>query len=128
MKNFADKNIVCILHPEIDKKHKIMKTMKQIMTEAHRMAKTMEGNYQARLSEAMKIAWASAKKSDNTIEVLIKGKVRYGATKKQYEYLNSFENVGLYIAQNRFCNHITKQEASRLIGLAKEGKTIEISL
>ena len=105
-----------------------MKTMKQIMTEAHKVARTLEGNYTARMSEAMKIAWASAKKSDSIIEIFIKGKVRFGATRKQYEYLSSFANVGIFMAQNRFCNHITKLEASRLIGLAKEGRAIEISL
>jgi hypothetical protein len=38
-----------------------MKTLKQIMTEAHQIARTMEGNYTACLSEAMRISHKNSK-------------------------------------------------------------------
>lgn len=37
----------------------IMKTLKQIMIEAHKIAKTLEGDYSARMSMALKMAWAN---------------------------------------------------------------------
>jgi len=40
--------------------------MKTIMKQAHRIARTMTGNYSARLSEALKIAW---KKYRSVIEI-----------------------------------------------------------
>ena len=39
-----------------------MKTTSQILKEAHKLAKTFTGNYQACLSEAMRIVWFDAKK------------------------------------------------------------------
>ena len=38
-----------------------MKTLSQIMTEAHKIAKTLEGDYRARLSEGMRISHKNAK-------------------------------------------------------------------
>ena len=40
-----------------------MKTLKQIMTEAHQIAKTMEGDYSACLSESLRISWQNAKEN-----------------------------------------------------------------
>ena len=42
--------------------------MKAIMIEAHRIAKTLEGDYLARLSEGLKTAWSNFKKS--TLRIL----------------------------------------------------------
>lgn len=39
-----------------------MTNLKEVMTRAHKLAKTFTGNYQARLSLALKIAWASVEK------------------------------------------------------------------
>lgn len=36
--------------------------MKKIMTRAHQIAKTLEGDYSARLSMALKLAWKEVKK------------------------------------------------------------------
>ena len=35
-----------------------MKTRKEIMTEAHKIARTLEGDYSARMSMALEIVWA----------------------------------------------------------------------
>lgn len=40
-----------------------MKTRKQIMTEAHQIAKTFEGNYSACFAEALRISWKNAKEN-----------------------------------------------------------------
>lgn len=40
-----------------------MKTRKQIMTEAHKIAKTFEGNYSACFAEALRISWKNAKEN-----------------------------------------------------------------
>ena len=43
--------------------------MKKIMTRAHQIAKTLEGNYQARLSLALRMAWKEAKAVDKVVVV-----------------------------------------------------------
>lgn len=40
-----------------------MKTLKQIMTEAHQIARTFEGNYSACLSEALRVSHKNAKEN-----------------------------------------------------------------
>lgn len=40
-----------------------MKTLKEIMTRAHEIARTLEGNYSARLSYSLKKAWAETKEN-----------------------------------------------------------------
>jgi hypothetical protein len=44
-----------------------MKTRKEIMTAAHQIAKTFEGNYSARFAEALRISWKNAKEVKTTI-------------------------------------------------------------
>lgn len=43
--------------------------MKKIMTRAHQIAKILEGNYSARLSMALKLAWKEAKSTKKAVVV-----------------------------------------------------------
>lgn len=103
-----------------------MKTLSQIMTRAHEIARTLEGNYTARLSEGMKQAWSESKQEIKTYEFETKNKVRFGASKAQFNYLASFSNVEINVFCNRFCNYMTKQQASEMIDKAKQGVNVLI--
>ena len=43
-----------------------MTTLKTIMTRAHEIARTLEGNYSARMSFSLKKAWAESKENKTT--------------------------------------------------------------
>ncbi|WP_142415390.1 hypothetical protein [Hathewaya massiliensis] len=43
--------------------------MREIMTRAHQIAKTLEGDYSARLSMALKLAWVEAKGTKGVVVV-----------------------------------------------------------
>lgn len=58
-----------------------------------------------------------------TIEFLTAGKVRYGASKAQYNYIKSLGGE-MNMAENRFCNYFTKQQASEAIDLLKSGNKV----
>lgn len=106
-----------------------MKTRKEIMTEAHRIAKTLEGDYIARMKEALKQAWKWAKKTvKEVIEIISNGKALKPATYKQYKYLLSFENVEMdFRSASQFFKYVNVWEASEAIHLAKQGLNVKIS-
>lgn len=43
--------------------------MKELMTKAHKIAKTLEGDYQARLTLALKFVWAQKKSTKKAVVV-----------------------------------------------------------
>lgn len=57
------------------------------------------------------------------IEFLTAGKVRYGASKAQYNYIKSLGGE-INVFENRFCNYFTKQQASEAIDLLKSGNKV----
>jgi DNA-binding NarL/FixJ family response regulator len=106
-----------------------MKTIKQIMTEAHKIAKSLEGDYMARMSMALKMAWKSAK--EKTVETfeLVTGyaKAINGATYKQIEYLRSFSNVSINTSSSQIMKRLNVWEVSEAIDAAKKGLNVIIS-
>lgn len=106
-----------------------MKTRKEVMTKAHKIAKTLEGDYLARLKEALKQAWEWAKQTvKEVIEIITDGKASKSATYKQYKYLLSFDNVEIdFRSASQFFKYVNVWEASEAIDLAKQGLIVKIS-
>jgi hypothetical protein len=50
--------------------------MKKIMARAHQLARSMEGDYQARLTLALRMAWAESKKEDDGMRKKYEGYVK----------------------------------------------------
>ena len=63
-----------------------MNTLKNIMTEAHKIAKTLEGNYTARLSYALKLVWDKIKAPKINIKEL---KEDICEACKKYQYVGN---------------------------------------
>lgn len=55
------------------------------------------------------------------LEIVSKGKLKFGATKAQLSTLKSFSNVEIAMFDNRFFNYISKEQASQAIESAKNG-------
>ena len=67
-----------------------MKTKRQIMSEAHQIAKTFEGNYTACLSEALRISWQNAKENFTPEFIIIaNAKIEECSVKEIFEILNN---------------------------------------
>ena len=106
-----------------------MKTIKQIMTEAHKIAKSLEGDYMARMAMALKMVWKSAKeKVVETFELITgSGKAFKSATYKQIEYLRSFSNVSINVSSSQIMKRLNVWEVSEAIDAAKNGLNVVIS-
>jgi len=90
-----------------------MKTRSEIMKKGHEIAKTLEGDFIARLSEGLKQAWAMAKKV-----VIEKGNKYY----KQAQHIAN--KLAMYAETDRWNNNsffdIAFEEVSRVIDQVKE--------
>jgi len=100
-------------------------TRTDIMTEAHRIARTLEGDYTARLSEGLKQAWGESR----TVEFMLpRGRVKTRtASISQYNYLESFENVYIGCSKHQITSKMDIKDASKAIEAAKSGKQVKIS-
>ena len=75
-----------------------MKTQKQIMTEAHQIAKTFEGNYSACLSEALKISHRNAKDNFTPDFIIIENtRLNEKTTKQIFDILKWSVNSDMLI-------------------------------
>ena len=93
-----------------------MKTKRQIMTEAHQIAKTFEGNYSACLSEALKISWENAKNNFTPDFIAIKNSNLSEMTVKDI-----YENISLgFLKNSAIANEILQTVAERSKGFQKD--------
>lgn len=100
-------------------------TRTEIMTKAHRIARTLEGDYTARLSEGLKMAWEESK----TVEFMLpRGRVKTRtASVNQFNYLESFDNVYIGCSKHQVISKMDIRDASKAIEAAKSGKQVKIS-
>jgi len=100
---------------------------KTIMKQAHKLAKTFTGNYQARLALALKITWALVKRATrNTMDMFNKVEMFYGEYKNNYknnmkgEYSAETKTIEVYVLKDEFLT----EAASRLeVKLTEIGNT-----
>ena len=106
-------------------------TNSEIFKAAHKLAKTLVGNYAAKLSMALKSVYASLKEivEDVIEEIVIVCDGSGGVTRKQLSYLMSFDNFSLrgFRSTTQIMKNVDRYDASRAIGLLKEGETVVIA-
>ncbi len=98
-------------------------TLSRIMRRGHEIARKLEGNYQARLSYGLKVAWAEYKEGNEV-------KVNFKGTEKQVKFANDiFEktigkvlnDLETAIKETEFRKESTKEKAFTKLEEAKEG-------
>ena len=81
-----------------------MKTRKQIMTEAHEIARTLEGDYTARLSEGLRIVWGCIHYEKRLAEKNVKDifeELYYGkGLSRADEWMEESETILEVVAEN----------------------------
>lgn len=82
-----------------------MKNLSNIMKQAHAIAKTLEGNYIARLAEGLKMAWAQSRRV-----VVEKGTAAY---KMAQEIANKLQNAA---SKNRWNNNSSFDMYFEMVG------------
>ena len=99
-------------------------TLRSIMKRGHEIARTLEGNYQARLSYGLKVAWAEYKNKEEN-----KMKVNFTGTEKQVKFANDiFEktigkvlnDLETSIKETEFRKESTKEKAFSKLAETKE--------
>lgn len=94
--------------------------MKKIMKRAHEIAKTMTGDYMARMSYALRQAWAESKTTANTVEDIVR-KIANMTRSEAMAYVSSFQYQITDLAQAK----AFKKNARKAMRQVFAAKTLE---